>query len=73
MIDDNCTGLLLNTRCKTCHNPSSHFCTKGALDARANEHTYRNGADHSVKIVTSIEQNNMPIARPMVSEEKALL
>lgn len=70
---DNYIGLLLNTRCKTCHNPASSLSTKAALDAWINEHTYRNAADHSLKIVASIEQDNMPIARPMVAEEKALL
>ena len=70
---DNYIGLLLNTRCKTCHNPASSLSTKAALDAWTNERTYRNAADHSLKIVASIVQNNMPIARPMVGEEKALL
>lgn len=70
---DNYIGLLLNTRCKTCHNPASSLSTKAALDAWTNEHTYRNAADHRLKIVASIEQDNMPIARPMVAEEKALL
>lgn len=70
---NNYVGLLLNTRCKTCHNPASSLSTQPALDAWTNEHTYRNAADHRTKIVASIGQDNMPIARPMVVEEKELL
>ena len=70
---DNYIGLLLNTRCKTCHNPASDLSTKPALEAWINERTYANAAGHGSKIVGSIVQNNMPIARPLVGEEKALL
>lgn len=70
---DNYIGLLINSRCRTCHNPASELRTKPALEAWVNEKTYANAARHSVKIVGSIVQNNMPIARPLPAEEKALL
>lgn len=70
---DNYIGRLINTRCKTCHNPASELSTRPALDAWVNERTYLNAADHSLKIVTSIEQNTMPVARPMPQAEKELL
>lgn len=70
---DNYVGLLINSRCRTCHNPASDLSTKAALDAWVNEKTYANAARHSVKIVGSIVQNNMPTARPLPAEEKALL
>ena len=70
---DNYIGLLINTRCKTCHNPASEYSTKPALDAWVNEKTYANAASHGIKIVGSINENTMPVSRPLVAEEKALL
>ncbi len=70
---DNYIGLLLNTRCKTCHNPASPLSTKPALDAWTNEKTHANAARHSRQIVTSVLQNAMPIARPLPVEEIELL
>ena len=70
---DNYIGLLINTRCRTCHNPASDLRTKPALEAWVNERTYANLYRHRVKLVASIVQNTMPIARPLVSQEKELL
>ena len=70
---NNYIGPLINTRCRTCHNPASALSTKPALDAWVNERTYANAARHRVKLVASIVQNTMPIARPLPQPEKELL
>ena len=70
---DNYVGLLLTTRCKTCHNPASALSTKPALSAWVNQKTYANARDNGVKIVASIGDDQMPVARPLPATEKELL
>lgn len=59
---DSYAGLVINSRCRTCHNPASELRTKPALEAWVNEKTCATAARHSVKISGSTMQNNGPTA-----------